>query len=94
MADTAAKEATGWRSDGSKGRRADLPAELYSLKAALKGWTRRGQEPKPRNTENPAGRTKRKAEQHLDTPEPTRKVFQLHKDLRQIGILVQLCTEK
>ncbi|RYO78316.1 hypothetical protein DL764_010130 [Monosporascus ibericus] len=93
MADTAAKEATGWKSDGASGQRADPPTELYSFKATLKTWTKA--KVKERWKSSWQNETRGRAIcRHL--PEPTSKVLQLHEGLskRQSAILVQLRTEK
>jgi ribonuclease HI len=74
-ADKAAKEATGWRENGTRGPRSEEPEELYSLKTTLNTWIHREAhtrwerdwkaEPKGRST-------------FRYTPRPTAKVLQLH----------------
>ncbi|KAJ3571479.1 hypothetical protein NPX13_g5362 [Xylaria arbuscula] len=92
-ADQAAKEATGWRENGTRGQRAEQPEELFSLKATLKTWNHKEAK---RHWEmswriETKGRTTFRY-----TPKPTQKVLELHKDLskRHSAILVQLRTEK
>ncbi|KAJ6437592.1 hypothetical protein O9K51_09799 [Purpureocillium lavendulum] len=92
-ADKAAKEATGWRERGPAGSRAEMPAELYSLRSTLK--TRAHKEA------NKTWAAKWAAEErgrttYRYTPKPTKKVLQLHDGLskRQSALLVQMRTEK
>ncbi|KAJ3560528.1 hypothetical protein NPX13_g9271 [Xylaria arbuscula] len=92
-ADQAAKEATGWRGDGTRGQKAEQPEELFSLKATLKTWNHKEAK---RHWEvswriETKGRTT-----FRHTPKPTRKVLELHEDLNKqhSAILVQLRTEK
>ncbi|OHE90236.1 zinc knuckle [Colletotrichum orchidophilum] len=92
-ADTAAKEATGWRQNGETGAKADKPQHLYALRSTLKTWTYREANKmwQARWTAEPRGRTSFRY-----TPKPTKRVLQLHEGLskRQSAILVQMRTEK
>jgi ribonuclease HI len=92
-ADRAAKEATGWRADGSRGPPAEAPPKLFPLKSTLRRWCKT-------QTEE-AWSAKWKIETkgratYRHTPRPTKKVLQLHKGLtkRKSALLVQLRTEK
>ncbi len=94
-ADSAAKEAAGWRSNEPiyAGNRADQPRRLYPLKAALSTWIKREvqREWEYSWTAETRGRTS-----YRHTPKPTHKVLHLHEKLskRQSSILIQMRTEK
>ncbi|OAQ65570.1 zinc knuckle [Purpureocillium lilacinum] len=92
-ADRAAKEATGWRERGAPGPRAEMPAELYSLRSTRKTWTHKEAQKAwaARWAAEKRGRTSYRC-----TPKPTKKVLRLHDGLskRQSALLVQLRTEK
>lgn len=92
-ADKAAKEATGWRKDGSSGARAAAATEPYSQKAAVKMWYRKRVHERWETTWR--GETRGKAAYRY-TAVPSKKVLQLHQGLskRQSSLLVQLRTEK
>lgn len=92
-ADRAAKEATGWRERGAPGPRAEMPAELYSLRSTRKTWTHKEAHKAWAAT---WAAEKRGRTSYRCTPKPTKKVLRLHGGLskRQSALLVQLRTEK
>lgn len=93
LADRAAKEATGWRDDGSVGSRADPPATRHSHQYATKSWHRKQSEQRWLS----AWQAESKGRVSFRyTPVPSRVVLRLHKGLskRESSILVQLRTEK
>jgi ribonuclease HI/exonuclease III len=93
-ADLAAKEATGWREgDGARGDRADPPAELYALKAAMKMWTAKKAK---RQWSNEWAQETRGRAAYRHNPTPSRRTLKLHKDLnkRESALLIQMRTEK
>ncbi|KAJ6439009.1 reverse transcriptase [Purpureocillium lavendulum] len=92
-ADKAAKEATGWRERGAPGPRAEMPAELYSLRSTRKTWTHKEAHKAWAAT---WAAEKRGRTSYRCTPKPTKKVLRLHGGLskRQSALLVQLRTEK
>ncbi|PWI64598.1 hypothetical protein PCL_09492 [Purpureocillium lilacinum] len=77
-ADRAAKEATGWRERGAPGSRAEMPAELYSLRSTRKTWTHKEAHKAwaARWAAEKRGRTSYRC-----TPKPTKKVLRLHDGL-------------
>ncbi|OHW95426.1 reverse transcriptase [Colletotrichum incanum] len=92
-ADTAAKEATGWRQNGQTGTKADKPRDLFKLRSTVKTWSHK-QSHRKWQTDWEAetrGRTSFRL-----TPKPTKKVLQAHEGLtkRQSALLVQMRTEK
>ena len=92
-ADIAAKEATGWRVGSEIGPRADLPTELYTLRATRKMWTRKEAD---RNWQSSWQQETKGRTTFRHTTAPSEKVLQLHEGLtkRQSAILVQMRTEK
>lgn len=92
-ADKAAKEATGWREDGSEGETAQKPFQLHPLRTTLKTWSKAEVERTWRT--NLHAETKGRA-CYRHTPVPTNRVLQLHQGLskQQCALLVQLRTEK
>ncbi|KAK4081895.1 hypothetical protein Purlil1_11487 [Purpureocillium lilacinum] len=88
-ADRAAKEATGWRERGAPGSRAEMPAELYSLRSTQKTWTHKEAQKAwaARWAAEKRGRTSYRC-----TPKPTKKVLRLNDGLskRQSALFVQL----
>ncbi|KAH7548710.1 hypothetical protein BM1_10880 [Bipolaris maydis] len=93
VADQAAKETTGWRTDGRRRLPAESPPILYPLKSTLKRWC---------NTQaERAWVAKCKAETrgratYRLSPLPTKKALKLHENLskRESALLVQMRTEK
>ncbi|KAJ6436234.1 reverse transcriptase [Purpureocillium lavendulum] len=92
-ADRAAKEATGWRVRGPAGPRAQMPAELYTLRSTLKTWAHR-EANKTWTTQWAAEKRGRTTFRY--TPKPTKRVLRLHDGMnkRQSALLVQMRTEK
>ena len=92
-ADKAAKEATGWRENGTEGPRAERPESLYSLRSTLKTWAHK--EANKTWTTRWAAEERGRSSFRL-TPKPTKGVLQLHDGLskRQSALLVQMRTEK
>jgi ribonuclease HI len=92
-ADTAAKEATGWRESSRRCPPAATPPKLYPLKSTLKRWCKTQAE----RAWTAKWRTETKGRAtYRHTPRPTKKVLQLHEGLskRESALLVQLRTEK
>jgi ribonuclease HI len=92
-ADTAAKEATGWRENGRRCPPAATPPKLYPLKSTLRRWCKTQAE----RAWTAKWRTETKGRAtYRHTPRPTKKVLQLHEGLskRESALLVQLRTEK
>lgn len=92
-ADRAAKEATGWREDGSEGETASKPFQLHPLRTTLKTWCKAEVERAWRAKWH--SETKGRA-CYRHTPVPTNRILRLHQGLskRQSALLVQLRTEK
>jgi ribonuclease HI len=92
-ADTAAKEATGWRENGRRCPPAATPPKLYPLESTLRRWCKAQAE----RAWTAKWRTETKGRAtYRHTPRPTKKVLQLHEGLskRESALLVQLRTEK
>ena len=92
-ADRAAKEATGWRKDGSTGPQAPTPAEVFACRAATRSRQRRRVQEAWEATWH--AETKGRAAYRY-TAIPSKAVLRLHAGLskRQSSLLVQLRTEK
>ena len=92
-ADKAAKKATGWRSDGSIGQKADPLEEHYRLQTTMKAWCRKQSHEQWQTTwqANTKGRV---TYRYVATP--SKGVLRLHEGLSksQSSLLVQLRTEK
>lgn len=92
-ADIAAKEATGWREDGTRAPTADEPPKLFPLKTTLR--RRCKQQAEITWSANWRKDTKGRAT-FRNTSTPTKRVLKLHAGLRKrdSALLVQLRTEK
>lgn len=92
-ADTAAKEATGWRAGDTVGDRAECPQDLFPLKSTLKTWCNK----KAKKAWIESWRTETKGRASFRyTPVPSKRVLHLHqgRSKRHSALLVQLRTEK
>lgn len=92
-ADKTAKEATGWRADGTRAPAAEEPAKLFPLKTTLRRRCKQQAEMawSAKWRKNDGGRAT-----FRNTPAPTKRVLKLHQGLRKrdSALLVQLRTEK
>lgn len=88
-ADVAAKEATGWRGDGTRGIQADPPAQLYSPKATLKMWCKKAVD---KQWQTGWKNETRGRAAFRYAPVPSKKVLELHSGLTksESAMLVQL----
>jgi hypothetical protein len=86
-ADQAAKRATGWRENGRRQQPADLPLQLYLLRATLRRWCKTQAE---RAWISTWREDKKGCATYRHTLVPTKKVLQLYKRLskRESALLV------